>query len=330
MNEQLDTAPCGFLSFTDDGIVTLVNATLLKMLGYLPEDLQGQPIHTLFPLASRLFFQAHLFPLLSTQGNVSEIYLSLKSQAGSDIPVLFNAVRKCRQHQSYYDAVVISIHQRNEYEDEILRLKNEAEVALRQKEQMHADLIAAHKRLEDKKAKLQEAMALLEKLATTDTLTGLKNRRTFEEFLDQEIDLAQRTWMPISLIIVDADHFKNINDTFGHPVGDRYLQQLAEILQANVRKGDLAARYGGEEFVLVLPSTNASGAMVIAEKLRAAVEAAVWQERPLTASLGVATLSETVTDKAQLLKLADQALYISKQNGRNRATHADDLALLMT
>jgi diguanylate cyclase (GGDEF)-like protein len=265
---------------------------------------------------------------LAAQGLASEIYLSIKSKTGTEIPMLINAVRKERQHQNANDCTLMVIQQRNEYEDQILSLKRAAEMAVRQKDKINQELIEAHKRLEYKRGKLQEALTLVEKLATTDALTQLKNRRAFEEALNHEIAKAQRSHNPVSLIIVDADHFKYINDTFGHPVGDSYLQQLAHILGNNVRKTDLVARYGGEEFVLVLPNTEATNALHFAEKLRAAIESAEWSERPLTASMGVATLSESITNSALLLKWADEALYASKNNGRNRVTHANQLEVI--
>lgn len=325
MDEMLDTAPCGFLSFTDNGIITLINQTLLADLAYSSEAVLNQHINVLLPMAGRIFFQTHFFPLLVSQGQALEIYLSVKTENGTEIPMLLNAVRKQRGQQYANDCSLMVIHQRNEYEDQIIRLKNAAEVAVREKEKIYQELLQAHQRLDDKRTKLQVALNLLEKLATTDELTDLNNRRTFEETLSREIEHAKRSLMPVSLIIVDADHFKSINDTFGHPVGDRYLQQLAKILQSNVRKNDLVARYGGEEFVVVLPNTKAAGAVMIAEKLRKAVEVSIWPERPLTTSLGIATLSDGITEKAELLKLADQALYYSKHHGRNRVTHFNEL-----
>ncbi|OQW76052.1 MAG: hypothetical protein BVN35_07025 [Proteobacteria bacterium ST_bin11] len=325
MDEMLDTAPCGFLSFSDEGIITVANTTILEVLGYTREALTNQPINILLPIAGQLFFQTHLFPLLAAQGYVSEIYITIKSQSGTEIPVLINVVKKQRQHQKINDCVLMVIQQRNEYENQILSLKRVAEIALQQKDKINQELIEAHARLDTKRAKLQEALSLVEELATTDPLTQLKNRRAFEEALSHEFDQAQRTGNPLALIIVDADHFKSINDTFGHQVGDSYLKQLAEILKSNSRKTDLVARFGGEEFVLILPATEAENAVYFAEKLREALESASWSDRALTVSMGIASLSPTITNTSDLLKLADQALYSSKNNGRNRVTHANEL-----
>lgn len=174
--------------------------------------------------------------------------------------------------------------------------------------------------LEHKAAELAYANARLENLATTDGLTGLKNQRVFQEFLEQSMQLAKRHKEPLSLMLLDVDHFKQYNDTFGHPAGDEILKELASILGAQSRTTDLVARYGGEEFVMVLPRTDPSGAVELAERVRAAVEGARWPNRPITVSIGVATLDPSMDKRGDLVEAADTALYASKQSGRNRVT----------
>lgn len=178
----------------------------------------------------------------------------------------------------------------------------------------------------------QIAMALLnvqlyaetQRMARTDPLTGLVNRRVFEERLDEEVHRAQRYAHPLSVVMADLDHFKRYNDTHGHQAGDVALQQLGEILQANVRETDLVARYGGEEFVILLPETSKAGALALAEKIRAAVEMHPFPyenshpSRRLTLCLGVAAYREGVEDSKALLRRADEALYQAKAGGRNR------------
>ena len=171
--------------------------------------------------------------------------------------------------------------------------------------------------LEQQKVALQKTNARLEMLAATDGLTGLKNHRTFQERLREEVGRAARYGLPLSLLLLDVDHFKSYNDTFGHPAGDAVLQQVATILQSNARTGDLTARYGGEEFAILLPETQAEEARVVAERVREAIEMAGWQKRPLTISAGVATLSSVMPDPASFLQQADSALYRAKTQGRN-------------
>jgi diguanylate cyclase (GGDEF)-like protein len=172
---------------------------------------------------------------------------------------------------------------------------------------------------------LRAANEQLRALATTDALTGLKNRHHFEQSLEANIDLLARSASPLSLLLIDADHFKRINDTLGHPVGDKALQTIARVLEANCRKTDVLARYGGEEFAVILPNADYSGAICAAERFRAAVEREARMEIPLTVSVGAATAAPR-SDGKTLLADADRALYASKRNGRNRVTHVQDMS----
>jgi diguanylate cyclase (GGDEF)-like protein len=180
---------------------------------------------------------------------------------------------------------------------------------------------------------LKEANAVLEQQAQTDGLTGLFNRRAFHAQLEAEIERLKRYQHPLSLLMLDADHFKSFNDDFGHQVGDRVLQTLAEVMQMISRQTDFPARYGGEEFVLLLPDTDSLGAILLAERVRMEVESWNWGHRTVTVSIGAATLdlkqhSELLGDKpdAWLIAEADRALYHAKETGRNRVCHAEALA----
>ena len=172
--------------------------------------------------------------------------------------------------------------------------------------------------------KLYDQLALknaqLEDLATIDELTGVKNRRRFRE--DHELLFAQadRHGSPLSILMLDIDHFKQYNDAFGHPAGDEVLRRVGRILGENVRAHDVVARYGGEEFVVLMPATQAIEALDVAERLRSAIVWEPWPLRNVTASLGVATSDCATPSAAALLDQADQALYQSKQAGRNRIT----------
>lgn len=136
----LDQAPCGFLSVRDDGVIEYANATLLTLLGWERAALQGQNIVAILPVASRIFYQTHVFPMLRVQGAVTEIYFSLRSRSGQDIPILANGVRRQRQGDAINDCVVIPIRQRMKYEDEILRAKKQAEAAISAQKQAEATL----------------------------------------------------------------------------------------------------------------------------------------------------------------------------------------------
>ena len=161
-----------------------------------------------------------------------------------------------------------------------------------------------------------------ERLATTDGLTGLVNRRTFNAQLVARLREAHRYRRQLSLLLLDVDHFKKVNDSYGHPAGDAVLRGVAAVASRQARETDLVARYGGEEMALVLPETDAAGARAIAERLRAAVAAAehVTEQGTLrvTASIGIATWPGGGPSPEDLLESADRALYRAKQGGRNR------------
>lgn len=164
-------------------------------------------------------------------------------------------------------------------------------------------------------------------LATTDPLTGAANRREFDRFLDQEIARATRYQRPLSVVLVDVDHFKRLNDTRGHQDGDEVLKKVVSAMRSVVRNQDLLARYGGEEFAVVAPETGPRQAAVLGERLRAAIqEEPYWEEGDLgpevTASLGVSSRLPTADGLAydELIRRADLALYASKEGGRNRVT----------
>ncbi len=179
--------------------------------------------------------------------------------------------------------------------------------------------------LEEQKSALQAANAQLEELALCDGLTGLGNRRAFETRMEQELLRAERYGIPLSLVLLDVDGFKEYNDTFGHPAGDQVLRILAKTVAGEGRETDFFARYGGEEFVILLPHTDSEGAIIFSERLRCVLEAATWPGHDVTASFGVATLWPAMQNQAELVSAADTALYAAKAAGRNRVVHAQAL-----
>ncbi|HMM60468.1 MAG TPA: diguanylate cyclase, partial [Candidatus Rifleibacterium sp.] len=166
--------------------------------------------------------------------------------------------------------------------------------------------------------------ARLYRYAVTDEMTRLYNHRYFQQRLDEEIQRADRYENHVSLIILDVDHFKRFNDTFGHPEGDRALKAVARLIEKNVREIDIPARYGGEEFVVICPEKNGEGSLIPAERIRTAIESFDFRINgepvPLTVSLGVSCYPDAAKSKADLIQKADFALYYSKQHGRNQAT----------
>jgi diguanylate cyclase (GGDEF)-like protein len=162
------------------------------------------------------------------------------------------------------------------------------------------------------------------RFAFTDFLTGLKTRGYFEQQLELELKRAERKQTPIALLMLDIDHFKQLNDGYGHHVGDQVLRDVSAVLMKDLREVDTAARYGGEEFVIVLPETNTAGAMQVANRIRRGVEQAKFfagsprQVEHLTISIGVAIFDQDAQTKRELIEAADSALYVAKGKGRNQ------------
>lgn len=180
-------------------------------------------------------------------------------------------------------------------------------------------------------AQLREVSAELDRLARTDPLTGIPNRRAFFELFGIEFRRSRRYGRQLAILMLDLDHFKDVNDRWGHPFGDYVLRETANIISANIRESDMPGRYGGEEFAVVLPEADHDHAMLAAEKLRKAVAACEFRsegippaDQPpvrLTISIGIASLPvEPDQDEFELIRRADQALYEAKRTGRNRVS----------
>ena len=162
------------------------------------------------------------------------------------------------------------------------------------------------------------------RMAITDALTGLYNNRYFKQVFPYEMGRARRYAKPLSMMMIDIDHFKNLNDTYGHPKGDQILASVGKVLSASLRAADFSFRYGGEEFAVLLPETRLEGAFLVAENLRLRISQSVSPllgvdtGREVTISLGVACFPNDGSSAEQLLKHADQCLYKAKSQGRNR------------
>ncbi len=161
----------------------------------------------------------------------------------------------------------------------------------------------------------------VQRMAETDALTGVANRRTFESVLEREMSRAERSGEQLTLVMFDIDHFKSLNDTYGHQAGDEVLKKTAAALANECRDFDTAARYGGEEFAAILPACSATESLVVAERLRQAINGVEF-ERSVTASAGIATFPVHASDISSLIKAADEALYESKRAGRDRVTRS--------
>jgi diguanylate cyclase (GGDEF)-like protein len=175
-------------------------------------------------------------------------------------------------------------------------------------------------------------VTLLEQESITDPLTGIYNRRYLDRRLKEEFGRARRYGMPLSVLLIDIDYFKQINDTHGHQAGDLLLSHLGKLLLKEIRDSDIAARYGGDELLILALNTTASASAVLAERLRQYIEnhplaltsdPAQQEDIRISVSIGVAGLSKEVTDSEKLVQFADEALYRAKQEGRNRVVIHD-------
>lgn len=189
------------------------------------------------------------------------------------------------------------------------RIMAERELLLKKERQLTADLNS-----------MNESLRIL---ATMDSLTGVFNRRTILESLEKELHRSHRYGKVFSMIIMDIDFFKIVNDTYGHQTGDKVLRSVCDNIRANIRVNDVIGRYGGEEFLIIMPETDTDHAAIAAEKLRSAVESmSVSQESlqiKVTASFGVSSYRQS-DDTKMIIARVDKALYESKKNGRNRVT----------
>ena len=286
-NDLYDYAPCGYHSLDREGCIVKINQTELDWLGYRREELLGQPVTKLLDRASQSIFRANFKRLLS-RGKLDDFELEIVRKDGSVMTMLIQISALFDKAGNYVGSLSTSVD------------------------------ISARKRLETQ----------LELEAHSDPLTGLRNRRDFEKQSEREIARSLRQGSPLSILMFDIDHFKKVNDSYGHAAGDLVLKRLGEGFRKVFRETDISARIGGEEFAVLMPDTDIDTATEAAQRLRLWVAEEKIQidndgtSISVTASLGVAQMSETSASIQSLLKLADDALYIAKHEGRNKVCQA--------
>lgn len=244
----------------------------------------------------------------------------------------FAVCRWLKMHSETRDIPVIMLTVRGELHDRIEGLNVGANDYLPKPfadEELEARIFAALRvratqtELRERNQQLEAMLHHVEALAITDPLTGLFNRRRFADVLRREFAVTKRYQNALSCLMVDIDHFKRVNDRFGHDMGDRVLKEVAQSLSQNLREVDMPARYGGEEFAVLLPHTPKENALVVAERIATRVRGLSFQFREevlgVTVSIGIAATTDvTGNDAEELLRMADVALYEAKRNGRDR------------
>lgn len=213
--------------------------------------------------------------------------------------------------------------------DELLKSRDDMDEQNKFLVSVNSELLAVQERLKERTIQLENACSYMQVMAMIDPLTSIANRRCFFETLERQFAELLCNYQPISLLIIDIDFFKKINDTYGHPAGDKVLKDLAKIIQENTRHGDLAARIGGEEYGVLLPDTTRQEAERVANRIQIEIAANTFllgKDRvSVTVSVGLCTRSELPCcfDIEKLYQYADQALYYSKHNGRNSVSAYD-------
>ena len=278
----------------------------------------GAMILALFLL---LWLRSYLAPLrrladeLESYDPKRHNFIKNKMESGDEIAVIHNAVVDMVTKIENYTSTLYELNLKLE-----TKVKERTRILEQTNEQLRREVI--------ERARAEEALKyankMLEQLSTTDALTGLHNRRMFDQNLTNYWKMARREGMPISLLLCDIDFFKQINDTFGHLAGDECLKELAQILKGCIsRPMDMVARYGGEEFIFILPDTPLLGAVGIANDIMKRIEKrneATYTQIKFTLSIGVATVTpdEKSGECIELVHAADKALYRAKEKGRNR------------
>ncbi len=281
------------------GIITYVNDKFCEISGYTRDELVGKPHNIIrHPEMSRDAFK-NLWDTIKAKKSWSGVVTNMKKNGG----------------QYIVDTTVIPILDVDGDIVEYIAIRHD----ITELEETKQQLRNINKAMKHKVDELYSMTNALEEKAYKDNLTGINNRENFEEIFSTEIANAKQNNLPLCLIIFDVDHFKVINDTYGHQAGDAILTDMVDLIANNIKNGDVFARWGGEEFVILTPSTEIAGALNLAENLRMLVQSHTFNnlENNLTLSFGIAQLSSE-DDKKTLFQKADAALYEAKKNGRNR------------
>lgn len=281
-----DSFPCGAFVTNSSRIITYVNSYFTTELLWKSGELIGKSADVIFTKSSKIFFQSYLIPTLLHEKTCEEMQLIIFNAERVRIPVTVNA------HISNDDCIYWSFFNASK------------------RDQLYEELIKTRETLEEQAEQLKS-------LASTDELTQLLNRREMVSRSALLLELAARSNQPVSLLMLDIDYFKKINDTYGHLEGDRVLKELGQKLNVFCRKTDLVARIGGEEFLMMLPDTGKTDALILCQRLHELIANIKVDNSSLTVSIGASICNDKIlfTD---FYAQADSALFKAKELGRNR------------
>lgn len=295
---------------------SLASALILAMVmaGPTLEWLVGKPLQRMRQLCYQV-----------KQGNYREL-LDLSNESRNDEDDMVSLMRDMNWMTRQIEMREKDLR---EVADELGRSRNQMDEQNQMLLAVNAELLTVQKRLKERTIQLEKSYSRMKNMAMTDPLTAIANRRCFFEALEREFTEFICGVRPISLLIIDIDLFKKINDTYGHQAGDVVLLELAQIIQNNAREGDLVARIGGEEYAILLPGALSEQAVAVAIRIQNGIkkhEFLLGEEKvSVTASIGICTLSQSLCcfNREKIYNYADQALYYSKNNGRNSVSVYD-------
>jgi diguanylate cyclase (GGDEF)-like protein len=282
----LDNLPCGALVTDANNVILNVNAYFSNELCWDASLLVGRSVESLLTKASKVFYQSYLIPTLLHEEHFEEMQLSILNGIGKRIPITVNA--RVDKNKNVYWSFFNASNRNKLYEE----------------------LIQAREKLELRTKELKE-------LAFIDGLTGLLNRREIKSRSTSVLSQFSRTKNPLSVLMIDIDFFKKINDNHGHAEGDRVLKQIGRVLIKCGRKSDLISRFGGEEFLILLPDADLEKTMVFSKRIHSSVNKILIDGKALTVSVGI-SLFEGEMSFDEVVNNADIALYKAKSLGRNR------------
>ncbi len=320
--DRLDQLPCPVLITDERGRILSVNQELQTLLNLKNHDESRTSLEQLFPAAGRIFLQTHLWPMLLGEGVIREAYVNLVDGNSQRIPVLLNSRKGEFDGIPCYYWVFFVAQERSRFEVELVKARGDAQRMSESLALANVNLELLHAQLAQRAQEIERANLELSALSQSDPLTGLGNRRALSVAI-KNWQASARADAHASLLLVDVDHFKSINDEFGHDEGDRVLVALAKGLQQSVGPEGLAIRYGGEEFAMWLPSADRAMAEETAQALHTQVRHVRVVRRGITVSVGVATGKNFFGPKLmhRLIAQSDKAVYIAKASGRNRTEH---------